>query len=150
MQTGAASVPQEGCDCMSDIERIISYMQARLDELSKPGIWLTMTKNMECGELKEFKQSCIDDEIIIDILKDQLKAEGNPYWERICKLSDKQREKGLKTYGQGLEMNPLTIMERLTYLEEELIDGLMYIEHIKAWIEDTKGAYKCGDLPEQN
>ena len=92
MQTGVASVPQEGCDGMSDIERIISYMQARLDELSKPGIWLTMTKNMECGELKEFKQSCIDDEIIIDILKDQLKAEGNPYWKRICKLSDKQRE----------------------------------------------------------
>jgi len=78
------------------------------------------------------------------------KKPENPYWERICELSDKQREKGLKTYGQGLEMNPLTIMERLTYLEEELIDGLMYIEHIKAWIEDTKGAYKCGDLPEQN
>jgi hypothetical protein len=75
---------------------------------------------------------------------------NNPYWERICKLSDKQRAKGMETYGQGLEMNPLTIMERLTYLEEELIDGLMYIEHIKAWIEDTKGAYKLGDLPEQN
>ena len=67
------------------------------------------------------------------------KSNVNPYWERICKLSDKQRAKGLETYGQGLEMNPLTIMERLTYLEEELIDGLMYIEHIKAWLYDTKG-----------
>ena len=65
--------------------------------------------------------------------------EYNPYWERICQLSSKQREKGLKTYGQGLEMNPLTIMERLTYLEEELIDGLMYIEHIKAWLCESKG-----------
>lgn len=63
---------------------------------------------------------------------------ANPYWERICKLSEKQREKGMKTYGQGLEDNPLSIMERLTYLEEELIDGLMYIEHIKAYLEGNK------------
>ncbi len=63
----------------------------------------------------------------------------NPYWQRICKLADKQRAKGMETYGQGLEMNPLTIMERLTYLEEELIDGLMYIEHIKAWLTENKG-----------
>ena len=58
----------------------------------------------------------------------------NPYWERICKLSEKQRAKGIKTYGQGLESNPMAIKERLEYLEEELIDGLMYIEHIKAWL----------------
>ena len=60
----------------------------------------------------------------------------NPYWERICKLSERQRAKGMKTYGQGLEDNPLSIIERLTYLEEELIDGLMYIEHIKAYLEE--------------
>jgi hypothetical protein len=58
----------------------------------------------------------------------------NPYWERICKLADKQRSKGINTYGQGLEDNPMTIEERLTYLEEELIDGLMYIEHIKSYL----------------
>lgn len=62
--------------------------------------------------------------------------DANPYWERICKLSERQREKGMKTYGQGLEDNPLSIVERLTYLEEELIDGLMYIEHIKAYLEE--------------
>ena len=64
---------------------------------------------------------------------------GNPYWERICKLSDKQRAKGMETYGQGLESNPMGIAERLTYLEEELIDSLMYIEHIKEWIKDKLG-----------
>lgn len=62
----------------------------------------------------------------------------NPYWERICKLSERQREKGMKTYGQGLEDNPLSIMERLTYLEEELIDALYYIEHCKEWLSETK------------
>lgn len=59
---------------------------------------------------------------------------NNPYWERICKLADKQRSKGINTYGRGLEDNPMTIEERLTYLEEELIDGLMYIEHIKSYL----------------
>ena len=62
----------------------------------------------------------------------------NPYWERICKLSERQREKGMKTYGKGLEDNPLSIVERITYLEEELIDALMYIEHIKAYLEDSE------------
>ena len=62
----------------------------------------------------------------------------NPYWERICKLSERQREKGMKTYGKGLENNPLSIVERITYLEEELIDALMYIEHIKAYLEGSE------------
>lgn len=56
---------------------------------------------------------------------------NNPYWERICRIEEKQRAKGINTYGQGLEDNPMKIIERLEYLEEELIDGLMYIEHIK-------------------
>ena len=64
--------------------------------------------------------------------------EHNPYWERICKLSERQRRKGMETYGKGLEDNPLSITERITYLEEELIDALMYIEHIKAYLEDGK------------
>lgn len=64
--------------------------------------------------------------------------EKNPYWERICKLSERQREKGMETYGKGLEDNPLSIVERITYLEEELIDALMYIEHIKAYLEGGK------------
>ena len=46
----------------------------------------------------------------------------------------KQRAKGMKTYGKGLEDNPLSIIDRLEYLEEELIDALMYIEHIKSWV----------------
>lgn len=55
------------------------------------------------------------------------------YWDNICEIQRKQTEKGIKTYGQRLEDNTsLTDLEKLTMLEEELIDGLMYIEHIKA------------------
>lgn len=55
------------------------------------------------------------------------------YWSEICKIQARQTEKGVKKYGRRLEDNEdLGVIERLEYLEEELIDGLMYIEHIKA------------------
>jgi len=56
---------------------------------------------------------------------------ANPYWERICALSERQRAKGMETYGQGLEKNPAAITERINHLQEELIDALMYCEWIK-------------------
>ena len=55
------------------------------------------------------------------------------YWKNICDIQAKQTKKGIETYGQTLEENTaLTMEQRLAMLEEELIDGLMYIEHIKA------------------
>lgn len=60
---------------------------------------------------------------------------NNPYWQNITAIADKQRDKGIKTYGQGLECNTWDIAKRLRYLEEELIDALMYIE----WIKDGLG-----------
>lgn len=62
----------------------------------------------------------------------KVKPPKSDYWSNICKMQKKQTEKGIKTYGQSLEDNAsMTIFDRLEYLEEELIDGLMYIEHIK-------------------
>lgn len=63
----------------------------------------------------------------------------NPYWERICKLSERQRAKGMETYGQGIENNPMGIVGRLTYLEEELVDALMYCEWIKDKLAELEG-----------
>lgn len=55
------------------------------------------------------------------------------YWDNVCKIYKQQSLKGLETYGQTLEENlRLPATDRLTYLEEELVDALMYIEHIKA------------------
>jgi hypothetical protein len=57
------------------------------------------------------------------------------YWANVCKIQKRQTEKGVKKYGQRLEDNySLDVIERLEYLEEELIDALMYIEHIKSRI----------------
>ena len=59
-------------------------------------------------------------------------TEKPEYWSNICEMQKRQTEKGIKTYGQTLEDNQdMNIIQRLEYLEEELIDGLMYIEHIK-------------------
>ena len=62
---------------------------------------------------------------------------SNPYWERITQMADRQREKGIKTYGQGLEANTVPdALKRIEYIQEELIDGLMYLEWLK---EKLKG-----------
>ena len=62
---------------------------------------------------------------------------NNPYWNNICAIAEKQREKGIKTYGHGLEMNPADTITRIEYLQEELIDALMYCEWIKDIILGT-------------
>lgn len=62
--------------------------------------------------------------------------EPNPYWENICAIADKQRKKGIETYGQGLEDNTWDIEKRIQYLEEELVDALMYCEWIKEGIKN--------------
>lgn len=58
----------------------------------------------------------------------------NPYWENICKMAEKQRNKGITTYGCGIEDNPADIVARIEYLQEELVDALMYCEWIKDYI----------------
>lgn len=67
---------------------------------------------------------------------DKSNGADNPYWENICRMADKQRAKGIATYGQGLEFNKEKITTRIEYLQEELIDGLMYCEWIKDVIEN--------------
>lgn len=57
------------------------------------------------------------------------------YWDNITEIYKKQAEKGIKEYKQTLEENDsLTAEERITMLEEELVDGLCYLEHLKAKI----------------
>lgn len=68
---------------------------------------------------------------------DKLKAEigKTSYWTNITRIYQRQRNKGIKNYGQRLEENSkLTTTEKITMLEEELVDGLMYLEHLKAGV----------------
>lgn len=66
---------------------------------------------------------------------DKGKSTSNPYWDNICAMAEKQRAKGMATYGKGLESNRADILTRIEYLQEELIDALMYCEWIKESIK---------------
>ncbi len=61
----------------ADVLRIIAAKKKRLKDLSNPSVWERITRHMEGGELREFKQSCVDDEIIIEILEKSLKDGDN-------------------------------------------------------------------------
>jgi len=67
------------------------------------------------------------------------KLRDNPYWQNICDIADRQRVKGVQTYGVGLEDNTWDMLIRINYLEEELVDALMYLEWIKDGIKKAEG-----------
>lgn len=55
------------------------------------------------------------------------------YWDNISKIEFKQTAKGISEYGQTLEENQIpSVLERITYIEEELVDALKYLE----WLAD--------------
>ena len=62
------------------------------------------------------------------------------YWNNICAIAERQRRKGFETYGKGLEANKADIITRIEYLEEELVDALMYCE----WIKEQIGGAEDG------
>ena len=77
---------------------------------------------------------CVECKAYLEFKEEEEKY--NPYWENICKIADKQRKKGIETYGQGVEDNHWDVEKRIQYLEEELVDALMYCEWIKEGIKN--------------
>lgn len=62
------------------------------------------------------------------------------YWNNVTSIYQKQRERGLLEYGMTLEANvELTAVKRIEMAQEELVDTLLYLEHLKAKIEEMKG-----------
>lgn len=54
------------------------------------------------------------------------------YWSNVTELYNKQRAKGIATYGQTLEENnKLSIIDSLVMAQEELVDLLVYLEKLK-------------------
>lgn len=57
---------------------------------------------------------------------------GGEYWQNICRLNARQEEKGRGKYGESLEENTtLTTVQRIEHAQEEAIDLLKYLEHLK-------------------
>ena len=87
------------------------------------------------GEISSHTAQDIADHLIANgvTFGEDINVPNNPYWENVCAMADRQRAKGMATYGQGIEMNPADAITRIEYLQEELIDALMYCE----WIKDS-------------
>ena len=61
------------------------------------------------------------------------------YWKNITEIKNKQTEKGVREYGQTLEENKsIPTIERITMVEEEMVDALMYLEHLKAVLSERE------------
>lgn len=70
-------------------------------------------------------------------IKDSGDGYSTKYRDNILKLMEKQRAKGIAKYGSVLEDNrTLSITQRIDHIEEELIDALMYCEHIREVLTD--------------
>ena len=53
------------------------------------------------------------------------------YEEKVIAKIRQREEVGLKKYGVTMEREDLTNIEWLTHLQEELLDGAVYIERLK-------------------
>ena len=62
---------------------------------------------------------------------------NNPYWDRITDIANRQREKGIAEYGKGIECDTADVITRLDRIEEELIDALMYLEHLRDIVREV-------------
>jgi NTP pyrophosphatase (non-canonical NTP hydrolase) len=69
------------------------------------------------------------------------KAPEFDYWANISAINARQTAKGLSKYGQPLEENvTLTRTQRIEHAQEEAIDLLKYLEHLKLAFTDELSA----------
>lgn len=85
-----------------------------------------------CSECKNNPLTISDDDMFMK------RAEKSVYAENVCAMIFKQMNKGVSKYGVLLEDNTtLSGEQRIEHLEEELIDGLMYCQHLKNSMRDN-------------
>jgi hypothetical protein len=62
--------------------------------------------------------------------------------ENVKAIIDQQVEKGISKYGQTLDLNDDTIINRINHFQEEMADGLQYAEWIKQALFELKTSLK--------
>ena len=58
--------------------------------------------------------------------------------ERVCVQLQDREQRGLIKYGVNTERNDLSTLEWLQHLQEELMDGCVYIEKLKGELNGNK------------
>ena len=51
--------------------------------------------------------------------------------ENVCKALKEREQRGMLKYGVNTERDDLSVLEWLQHLQEELMDGCVYIEKLK-------------------
>ena len=131
-----------GCDVMTiqdKITQLNEYCDSHTCQYGdylgvKPVCKFDRQKDSWCGL---FGCDLIKNEELVNRCYSEI-ATHNPYWENITAIANKQRKKGLRDYGQGLEDNPAPILDRIQHIEEELVDALMYLEWLKESVESGR------------
>lgn len=63
---------------------------------------------------------------------------SDPTVERVIESYRNRSSKGIAKYGTTLSDNPLSTLEWLEHLQEELMDATLYIERLKKEMNDSK------------
>lgn len=76
--------------------------------------------------------------ILPDLYGDEIEHKPvKSYWSNITEINERQEEKGRAKYGEDLEDNTtLTTAQRIEHAQEEAIDLLKYLEHLKQVTDD--------------
>lgn len=125
-------------DCFSEVkllcaERLRELEQELIDERDRydrlVSFELCEAKELAARKLRQREEAFLEEQ---RRQRDEYYG-GNLYWQRISRMNVAQEEKGLAKYGQALEDNvTLSRTQRIEHAQEELIDALKYLEHLKA------------------
>lgn len=104
---------------------------------AKPNEWWYFVDDW--GEKEPFRYELPESDLTMKNEESESNQRANIYRASIECLLDRQEKKGLEKYGVTLyENNTLTTKQRIEHLQEELVDGLMYCEHLK-FVTDSQG-----------
>ena len=63
---------------------------------------------------------------------------SDPIVEKVIESYRERSNKGIAKYGTTMADNPLSTLEWLQHLQEELMDATLYIERLKEEVNDSK------------
>lgn len=63
---------------------------------------------------------------------------SDPIVEKVIESYRERSNKGIAKYGTTMADNPLSSLEWLQHLQEELMDATLYIERLKEEVNDSK------------
>ena len=93
----------------------------------------------DLGDEEPYRHELPESDLTMKNEESESNQRANIYRASIECLLDRQEKKGLEKYGVTLDENKtLTTKQRIEHLQEELVDGLMYCEHLK-FATDSQG-----------